>query len=403
VSDQTVCAVIGGGPAGLMAAEVLSDSGYRVAIYDQMPSLGRKFLMAGVGGLNLTHSEPIERFLDRYRGSVSVSPMIEEFGPEDLRRWCAAIDQRTFVGSSGRVFPKDMKASPLLRAWIKRLSARGVVMQTRHRWIGWNGKALIFETPDGIKNSDPDITILALGGASWKRLGSDGEWLKQFQTSAIDTKPFKPSNCGFTAGWQRFVGDLHAGKPLKAVSFTFGEQTLRGEAMLTRNGIEGGAIYALSPLLRDTISENGVAVLFCDLKPDTTDRALETKLSRNRSGDSLSNRLRKTGLTPAAIAVLREGVGVLPERSDALAHSIKNVPIKLLGISSIERAISTAGGVSAESLDFRLMIMNRPGTFVAGEMLDWEAPTGGYLLQACFASGRWAAKGAIEWLGSSRP
>lgn len=402
MSDQTECAVIGGGPAGLMAAEVLSDFGYRVVIYDQMPSLGRKFLMAGVGGLNLTHSEPMEGFLGRYRGSVSIHPTIKDFSPDDLRKWCEALGQETFVGSSGRVFPTAMKASPLLRGWLKRLGVKGVTIRTRHRWTGWNGTVLNFETPDGPATVSADITVLALGGASWTRLGSDGKWLGDLQADDIETTSFKPSNCGFSTGWQRFVGERYAGQPLKAVSLTFDQQTVRGEAMITSDGIEGGAVYALSPVLRDTIARQGGAVLTCDLKPEMTIAALKGKLSRYRAGDSISNRLRKLRLTPASIAVLREGVGPLSDQCDELAYSIKNVPIRLSGTSSIDRAISTAGGVLNESLDPSMMIRKRPGTFVAGEMLDWEAPTGGYLLQACFASGRWAAKGAIKWRQSSR-
>jgi len=396
-------AIIGGGPAGLMAAETLASAGCTVTIYDQMPSLGRKFLMAGIGGLNLTHSEEIERFLNRYRGSISLQSMIEAFGPDDLRAWCEDLGQEIFLGSSGRIFPKVFKASPLLRAWLGRLDELGVTVCLRHRWAGWDGDALLFDTPDGPVQTKPEATLLAMGGASWPRLGSDGAWQAILQDNKLDTLPFKPSNCGFLTGWRGYVGERFAGTPLKSVDFSFGAETVRGEAMVTKDGIEGGAIYALSPLLRDAIERDGSAVMHVNFKPDTLTEDLAEKLRNPRRGDSLANRLRKLGLPPAAIAILREGVRPLPENEDALAAAIKAVPINLNGVCDLNRAISSAGGIGSPALDDHLMFHAKPGVFVAGEMLDWEAPTGGYLLQGCFASGRWAAKGMLTWLGSSNP
>jgi len=403
VSIPKTCAVIGGGPAGLMAAETLAIAGCAVTVYDQMPSFGRKFLMAGIGGLNLTHSEDIDVFQNRYRGTPSLRPMIEAFGPGELRAWCEALEQETFIGSSGRIFPTAFKASPLLRAWLRRLEEQGVTFRSRHRWLGWRGDALVFDSPEGQSETQPDATLLALGGASWPRLGSDGAWAKILEASAIKTAPFKPSNCGFVTGWQTYVGSRFAGSPLKASTFSFGGVMIRSEAVVTTNGIEGSAIYALSPLLRDCIEATGSAVLHVDFKPDLPDSDLTKKLSRPRRGDSLSNRLRKTGLSAVAIAILREGVRPLPEDAKALAAAIKSTPITLNGISGLERAISSSGGVDAAALDERLMLNGKPGVFVAGEMLNWEAPTGGYLLQGCFASGRWAANGMLGWLGSSKP
>lgn len=403
MKSPKTCAVIGGGPAGLMAAETLAAAGCAVTVYDRMPSLGRKFLMAGIGGLNLTHSENIDAFQNRYRGTAMLRPMIDAFGPSELRAWCQGLGQDTFVGSSGRVFPKTFKASPLLRAWLGRLEEQGVSFRARHQWLGWRDGALVFETPEGDHEAEADTTLLALGGASWPRLGSDGAWRDVLESSGIATVPFKPSNCGFTTGWEEYVGSRFAGTPLKAVTFTFGGETIRSEAVVTTNGIEGSAVYALSPLLRDSIDSTGAAVLHADFKPDTTAQELADKFSRTRRGDSLSNRLRKLGLSAAAVAILREGVRPMPEDHAALVAAIKSVPITLIGIAGLERAISSAGGVYADGLDDNLMSHAKPGVFVAGEMLDWEAPTGGYLLQGCFASGRWAANGMLGWLGSSRP
>lgn len=389
--------MIGGGPAGLMAAETLAEAGCRVTIYDRMPGFGRKFLMAGVGGLNLTHSEGMEAFLSRYRG-MPLQAMVEAFPPEALRAWCEGLGEETFIGSSGRVFPKSLKASPLLRAWLLRLSELGVESRVRHRWTGWRDEALTFDAPDGTIEAVHDAAILALGGASWARLGSDGAWSEIVQQAGVATAPFKPANCSFEVDWREHVGSRFAGTPLKSIALSFGDRTLRGEAMVSETGIEGGAIYALSPDLRDAIDATGSAGLIIDLKPDHDRDRLAARLTDGRKGDTLTSRLRKVGLPPVAIAVLREGVRSLPRDPVALAGAIKAVPITLTGTGGMTRAISSAGGVRAEAIDARLMLRAKPGCFVAGEMLDWEAPTGGYLLQACFASGRSAARGAIDWL-----
>ena len=384
------CAVIGGGPAGLMAAETLAEAGCHVTVYDQMPSFGRKLLMAGVGGLNLTHSEGLEAFLARYRG-MPLRSMIEAFPPEALRAWCEDLGQETFVGSSGRVFPKSLKASPLLRAWLRRLSELGVQPRVRHRWTGWRDNALTFDAPDGPLEAIHDAAIFALGGASWAKLGSDGAWSGIVQQAGVAT-------CSFEIDWRQHVGAKFAGTPMKSIALSFGDTTVRGEAMVSETGIEGGAVYALSPDLRDAIDAAGSARLVIDLKPDNDLAQLTARLKDGRQGDTVTNRLRKVGLPPVSIAVLREGMHFLPQDPVALAGAIKAVPIILTGIGGMARAISTAGGVRAEAIDAALMLRAKPGCFVAGEMLDWEAPTGGYLLQACFASGRAAAKGALDWL-----
>jgi len=403
VSNLKTCAVIGGGPAGLMAAETLASAGCVVTVYDQMPSFGRKFLMAGIGGLNLTHSEEVGAFQDRYRGDVSLRSMIGAFKPNDLCAWCEGLQQETFIGSSGRVFPKAFKASPLLRAWLRRLEGQGVTFRPRHHWRGWREGALVFDTPNGSFETEPSATLLSLGGASWPRLGSDGVWREILTKCSVATNPFRPSNCGFVTGWQQHVGNRFAGAPLKALTFSFAGETVRSEAVVTTNGIEGNAIYALSPLLRDSIEATGSAVLLVDFKPDATTADLIEKLNRKRRGDSVSNQLRKLGLSAAAIAILREGVKPLPGDIVKLAQVIKSVPITVTKVAGLDRAISSVGGICANAVDERLMLRSKPGVFVAGEMLDWEAPTGGYLLQGCFASGRWAAKGLLGWLCSSKP
>ena len=397
MSVPKTCAVIGGGPAGLMAAETLAEAGCHVTVYDQMPSLGRKLLMAGVGGLNLTHSEGLEAFLARYRG-MPLRSMIEAFPPEALRAWCEDLGQETFVGSSGRVFPKSLKASPLLRAWLQRLSELGVQLRVRHRWTGWRDNALAFDAPDGPLEARHDAAIFALGGASWAKLGSDGAWSGIVQQAGVVTAPFKPANCSFEIDWRQHVGAKFAGTPMKSIALSFGGTTVRGEAMVRETGIEGGAVYALSPDLRDAIEATGSARLVIDLKPDNDLSHLATRLKDGRQRDTVTSRLRKVGLPPVSIAVLRESMRSLPQDPVALAGAIKAAPIILTGTGGMTRAISTAGGVRAEAIDATLMLRAKPGCFVAGEMLDWEAPTGGYLLQACFASGRAAAKGALDWL-----
>lgn len=395
-------AIIGGGPAGLIAAEVLARSGLAVTIYDRMPSVGRKLLMAGRGGLNLTHSEDFARFTARYgEAEAFLRPMLEAFRPEDLRAWSTGLGQETFIGSSGRVFPKAFKASPLLRAWLARLHDLGVRFVLRHRWQGWDGQnTLVFSDPEGQTIHDrPDSIILALGGASWPKLGSDGEWVRWLSGHGVAVAPLRPANMGFTIPWSEVMRTRFEGEPLKRIALTFGTRTVRGEAIVTKDGIEGGAIYALSGALRDRIEQDGAAALFVDLRPDLTADALANRLGAPRRGQSASTFLRKAaGLSPVAVALLREASPALPEAPEELARLIKAVPLTLTGAKSLERAISTAGGVSLSEVDSNLMLRRLPGVFVAGEMLDWEAPTGGYLLQATFATGIAAARGVLSYL-----
>ena len=391
--------VIGAGPAGLMAAERLAARGLGVVVHERMPSAARKFLMAGRGGLNLTHSEPLAPFLDRYGPArQAAEDWIGAFGPADLVAWVEELGQPTFVGSSGRVFPRSMKASPLLRAWLARLAEQGVELRTRSRWAGWRDGALVFETPDGERLERPDAVVLALGGASWPRLGSDGQWAAWLRAAGVAVQPFRPANVGFDVAWSPLFEDRFAGQPLKGVSLGHGGRTVRGEAMIAGYGIEGGAVYALSAGLRAAIEADGRAELTLDLKPDLDLDALVRRLSQARGKDSLSNHLRKrAGLAPVAVGLLREA-GPLPDTALGLAGRIKALPLTLTGMQGLERAISSAGGVALDAVGQRLMLKALPGVFVAGEMLDWEAPTGGYLLQASFASGVAAAQGLADWL-----
>jgi uncharacterized flavoprotein (TIGR03862 family) len=398
-------AVVGAGPAGLIAAETLAAAGHRVTVYDHMASAGRKFLMAGRGGLNLTHSEPLEAFLTRYDGGATerLRPAIEAFPPAALRAWSESLGQTTFVGTSGRVFPPAMKASPILRAWLARLAALGVAFAMRHRWTGWNDRGrLVFTTPAGEVVVQADAVVLALGGASWPRLGSDARWVAILEQAGIAVAPLKPANCGFLVAWSEMVRERFAGSPLKRIALSFAGRTVRGEAMITATGLEGGAVYALSAPLRDTIATAGTATLAIDLRPDLDAKALATRLGRPRGKQSRSTFLRKAaGLSPSAIALVNEDLakrGGAPDAA-ALAALIKALPLTLTGTAPIARAISTAGGVSFEAFDDAFMLKQKPGVFVAGEMLDWEAPTGGYLLTACFATGMAAARGAMAWLG----
>ncbi|UVF19453.1 TIGR03862 family flavoprotein [Microvirga terrae] len=396
-------AVIGGGPAGLIAAEVLGRAGIPVTLYDQMPSVGRKLLMAGRGGLNLTHSEPFDRFVARYAEAVPrLLPLIEGFRPEDLRAWCEGLGQETFVGSSGRVFPTAFKASPLLRAWLSRLDSLGVRFALRHRWQGWDedGRLIFTEAAGQAVRTQPAATILALGGASWPRLGSDGTWAELLSRRGIEIARLRPANMGFTLPWSDLIRSRFAGEPLKRIALTFEGTTVKGEAVVTADGIEGGAVYALSAKLRDAIERTGQATLHLDLRPDLTEEALTNRLDAPRKGQSASTFLRKSvGLGPVGIALLREGSAPLPAEPDALAQLIKAVPLTLTGTKSLDRAISTAGGIPFDQVDEQLMLRRMPDVFVAGEMLDWEAPTGGYLLQATFATGIAAARGVLARLG----
>jgi uncharacterized flavoprotein (TIGR03862 family) len=389
-----------------MAAEVLASGGARVTVYDAMPSAGRKFLMAGRGGLNLTHSEPLADFLARYRETMPhLRAAVEAFPPDALRDWSAALGQLTFVGSSGRVFPKTFKASPLLRAWLRRLDSTGVQFAFQHRWTGWDAKGrLQFQTPDGALAIAPSATVLALGGASWPRLGSDGAWVAGLAAKGVAVSTLRPANSGFTVAWSDVFRDRFEGQPLKGVALTIGAHTVRGEAMITRSGIEGGAIYALSAELREAVLGIGQATLTIALRPDLDAAALTARLSGTRGKQSLANFLRKAAqVSPVGIGLMQEaaiasGRPLASQSPAELAQLINKVPVQLSGVAPIDRAISTAGGVIFEELDEHFMLRRLPGTFAAGEMLDWEAPTGGYLLQASFATGAAAGKGVLAWL-----
>jgi uncharacterized flavoprotein (TIGR03862 family) len=407
-SLKTNIAIIGAGPAGLMAAELLAQGGGGVTVYDAMASVGRKFLLAGRGGLNLTHSEPLPAFLARYCHALPrLTPAIEAFPPDALRQWSDALGQPTFVGSSGRVFPQAFKASPLLRAWLRRLDSMGVQFALRHRWTGWDShEHLSFATPDGPRTVDARATVLALGGASWPRLGSDGGWVHMLAAKGVTMSPMRPANCGFTVAWSDIFRDRFEGQPLKGVAFSFGDLAVRGEAVVTRTGIEGGAVYALSPDLREALIENGQAILQIALRPDLETSDLIARLSAPRGKQSFSNWLRKAAhLSPVGIGLLQEaavasGVALSSLSAASLARLINAVPVELDGIAPIARAISTAGGISFDELDDGFMIRRLPGVFAAGEMLDWEAPTGGYLLQASFATGAAAGRGVLKYLES---
>ena len=406
-------AIVGGGPAGLMAAETLAAAGLPVTVYERMPSAGRKLLIAGRGGLNLTHTEPLPAFLARYHPAhPTLRAAIEAYPPAALRDWCEGLGQPTFVGSSGRVFPDSFKASPLLRAWLARLDAGGVALRTRHRLTGLaEDGTLAFETPEGPHRIRPRASLLALGGASWPRLGSDGTWVPLLERAGLAVAPLKPANVGFDVAWSphwsAHVAERFAGAPLKRIAARIGGEAARGEAVVTATGLEGGVIYALGRSIRAAVEREGSATLLLDLRPDLAADALAKRLARSRFGESLSTRLRKAaGLDGLAAALLREAhANALPGDADQLTAAIKAAPLRLTAPAPLARAISTAGGLRFEELDARFMLRARPGLFAAGEMLDWEAPTGGYLLQAAFAGGRAAALGLIDWLatGTERP
>jgi uncharacterized flavoprotein (TIGR03862 family) len=409
--SHTQIAIIGAGPAGLMAAEVLANGGARVTVYDATPSAGRKLLMAGRGGLNLTHSEPLPQFLTRYREALPhLKAAISAFPPQALRDWSEALGQPTFVGSSGRVFPQAFKASPLLRAWLRRLDASGVQFTLRHRWTGWDDAGcLSFETPEGQRAVESHATVLALGGASWPRLGSDGSWVEALAARSVAISPLRPANCGFTVAWSDIFRDRFQGQPLKGISLSVGEQAVRGEAMITAAGIEGGAVYALSAPLREAVLTQGKATLHIALRPDLERSDLAARLAAPRAKQSFSNWLRKVAhLSPVGIGLLQEaamasGVSLSQLAAAELAAWINAVPVQLNGVAPMARAISTAGGIGFDELDDDFMLRRLPGVFAAGEMLDWEAPTGGYLLQASFATGAAAGRGALKWLNEIEP
>jgi uncharacterized flavoprotein (TIGR03862 family) len=400
-------AVIGAGPAGLMAAEVLAEHGFKVQVYEAKPSAGRKFLMAGRGGLNITHSEPAEIFVSRYaERAAHMAPLLAAFDANALRDWVHALKIDTFVGSSGRVFPAEMKAAPLLRAWMHRLRGQGVQFYMRHRWLGWDtDHALRFDTPKGEITLTPDATVLALGGGSWAKLGSDGAWWPWLEEQGIALAPLLPSNGGFETNWSQHFIDKCAGQPLKTVSFWVdsargSDAALRGECMVTQHGLEGGAVYALSAALRTQILQCGAATLYVDLLPDHSAEKVLEEVARGRGTRSMSSHLRsRLGIQGVKATLLRE---CLPaetfDHPSALAAGIKALPVTLHACRPLDEAISTAGGVMFEGLTAGLMLSDRPGIFVAGEMLDWEAPTGGYLLNGVLASGRIAGLSVVTWL-----
>lgn len=400
-------AIIGGGPAGLMAAEAAHAAGVSVDVFDAKGSVGRKFLIAGKGGMNLTHGEPKPDFIQRYGARArEVGEWLEEFDADDLRAWARGLGVETFVGSSGRVFPSDLKAAPLLRGWVRRLRESGVSFHVHHRWLGWTDDgALRFATPDGERLVRADATVLAMGGGSWPELGSDGQWQAPLIAGGVDVSPLVPSNCGFDIGWSEHLASRHAGAPLKPVTIHLRdrdghEHARQGECVITATGIEGSLIYAYSSMLRDAIAAHGDTTIELDLSPDRPLERLRADLAKPRGSRSMSEHLRRqTGLSGVKAALLHE---VLDRDqfhdADTLARTIKRLPLRLLRARPIEEAISSGGGVQLEALDARLMLNARPGVFCAGEMLDWEAPTGGYLLTACYASGQRAGRGAADWI-----
>ncbi len=405
MSRRPAVAIVGAGPAGLFAAERLAAAGAAVTVYDRMPSPARKLLLAGRGGLNLTHSEPREAFLGRYPGlAPRVSAALDAFPPAALRAWAESLGEPTFVGTSGRVFPRAFKASPLVRAWLARLAGLGVTLVMRHRLAGIAPGRLVLEGPDGRSEAGFDAALLALGGASWPRMGSDGGWVPLLEGLGVPVAPLRPSNMGVGIAWSTDFATRFAGAPLKAVALSLGGRTVRGEAVITAQGLEGGAVYALSAAIREALDEGG-ARLVLDLKPDLSPDAVATRLAGARPKDSLTAVLKKRlGLSPQALSLLRETEGgVLPRDPRALAARLKHARLAVSGVRPLDRAISTAGGIRFEALGEGFELAALPGVFVAGEMLDWEAPTGGYLLQATFATAAAAAAGVAERLGLPFP
>ena len=395
-------AVIGAGPAGLMAAQVAAERGLEVHVFDGMPSVGRKFLLAGVGGLNLTHAEPLPAFTTRYAQRADrLRPWLQAFGPDELRAWAAGLGITTFVGSSQRVFPTDMKAAPLLRAWLHRLRAQGVHLHMRHRWQGWaDDGSLVFDTPAGRQQHSATATVLALGGASWPQLGSDGAWWPVLQSAGADLAPLQPSNCGFEVPWSEHLKQRFAGAPLKGVAVTIGDWHQAGEMVLTASGVEGSLVYAASSRLREGLAREGQATFLLDLLHARSLDWVRAELAHPRGTRSLATHLKsRLKIDGAKAALLWELVPKAAQADpDQLAAYIKAMPVRVTATRPIAEAISSAGGVRFEGLDEQLMLRSRPSVFVAGEMLDWEAPTGGYLLTGCFATGRVAGQGAAAWM-----
>ena len=396
-------AIIGAGPSGLFAAEHLVKAGCAVHVFEQKPTPARKFLMAGRGGLNITHSEPYEEFVERYAKSKPfLKSALDDFTPADMRAWCDGLGQETFVGTSGRVFPKAMKASPLLRAWLSRLEKDGVQFHYRHTWRGWKDEyELVFATQDKDDATfKADATLLAMGGASWPSLGSDAAWVDWLSQRGVTIAPFVPANCGFHVEWSEYIIQKFSGHPLKSITLTHADKTVPGELMISEKGVEGGVVYALSADIRDAIVQDGCTTVSIDLKPSWTKDIIVQKLNTRPKGKmSFSTWIQKVlGLSPLSIALLQEADrGISKSTHDDVAMAIKGVPLTINAPFSIERAISSAGGIKLDAVGTNYKLSNIPGVFAAGEMLDWEAPTGGYLLQACFATGKAAANGILNW------
>lgn len=401
---KPLVAVVGAGPAGLMAAQTLQEQGAQVQLYDSMPSPARKFLRAGVGGLNLTHSEPSQQFLTRY-SHPAILPMLSQFAALEMVAWAQDLGFETFTGTSGRVFPKGLKASPLLRAWLQRLSAGGVTFHPRHRLVDLQGKTLTFSVPGGQAQAEADAVILALGGGSWRKLGSDAAWFALLQAKEIPLAPLKPANCGFNVHWSEHFRTRYDGAPLKAVRLGLGQVWKQGEFIVTAYGVEGSLIYALSAPIRDALESSAPQTVLLDLAPGWTEEKLANRLSQPRGSRSLASHIEKAvGLKGVKTGLLWEFLSREEmENPLMLAKAIKSLPLPLQSPRPLNEAISTAGGIRFEGLDERLMLKKIPGVFCAGEMLDWEAPTGGYLLTGSMSTGRWAALGALAWLRLSSP
>lgn len=399
--------IIGGGPAGLMSAQIIAKANHQVSIFDSMSSFGRKFLLAGQGGLNLTHSQQFDKFIQNYFEAQNwLETCINQFDSQKLQNWCHELGQETFVGSSGRVFPKSMKASPLLRSWLKSLDSLGVKFYPKHQWQGFAGQNLIFKNPDGnLIHEECDATLLALGGASWPHLGSNGQWVNILSPLGVEIEKLKPSNCGFITNWSNFFSEKFAGTPIKSVAIKHKNFTAKGEFVITKLGIEGNVVYALSSYLRDTIKSEGKATLFIDLRPEMSIEILAKKLEdsakKSKNKKSFANYLQNLGFANYTNSLLRELIGI--EKINTanfreLANYLKNLPIILTATTNIDRAISSAGGIKKESFDDNFMLKKLSGVFVAGEMLNWEAPTGGYLLQGCFSTAFVASNGLLKFL-----